>query len=102
MDFGLRARIEAGVNRAVGIEPADVKQRRRARATAEPDEVTAYHDLPIRLKRQRVDVECASGVERAVERSVRIDPPDVVARPRPGAAAQSGEVTADHDFPIRL
>src|SRR4029078_824563 len=54
-----RARIEAGVDRAVGVQATDVRtrdaSRRRAGAAAETDEIATDHDLSIRLEQHGVD-----------------------------------------------
>ena len=52
----IRAGIEARVERAVRVEPADAVARRRAgAAAAERREVAADQDLPVRLHRHGAD-----------------------------------------------
>ncbi len=82
----VRAGIEARIERAVGVETAEVcdaascrcrRQDRRERA--------ADQDLPIRLQRERPDIPvfiaapCRARIEARVERAVGIEPPDAAA-----------------------
>ena len=101
-DDVVRARIERDVDRSVGIDPADLAAWRGACAAAQAGEVAADQDLPVRLKRDRIDVDARAGIEGRVERAVRVEPADAVARRRPGAAAEPDEDAADEDLAVRL
>ena len=86
--------LKVGVQRAVGIEPADVV----ARLPAQRREVAAHQDLPVRLHRQGVDGSVRARIETRVERAVGIDPRDVVTR----GVADNGELAAQQDLAVRL
>ena len=77
VDDGVGARVEGGVERAVGVEPPDVVARRRAGpAAAQHREAAADQDLPVRLHRQGADEVVRAGIEGRVERAVGVEPAD--------------------------
>ena len=84
----VRAWIEAGIGRAVGVEPADVE------AVAHIDEVAADEDLAIGLQRDHGDSNEGNmgRSEAGIVRAVRVDPVHLPARGR----------AADQDLPVRL
>src|SRR5439155_12709916 len=96
-------RIEAGVQRAVKVQPPEEIARRRAgRATAERGEGAADKDLSVSLHGQRTHIAVCAGIERHVERAINVEPSDMTARRYAGPDTERSERTANQDLSVCL
>jgi hypothetical protein len=99
----VRVGIVAGVQRPVGVEPGQAV----ARGAAHAREVAARHDAAVGLQQQGVDLRgqpaADVGIESRVDRAVRVETGEAVARDRSGAVGLQGrEIAADKDLAVRL
>ena len=95
-----RVGIETGIERAIGIDPRDmVALRGRGRAIGlERGESATEQNFAIRLHRDQSHIGIGVGIEIGVQRTVGIEPRDVMAR----HAEDGAKVAGDDDPPIRL
>ena len=103
MDSIVRARIEAGVERAIGVKSSHVVALCRTSPTAtQRCEKTAKKDLPIRLHHDSEDAAVRTRIEGQIDRAVGVETTNVVARSCPSASAEGSEQTANQDLSVRL
>src|SRR5687767_15749731 len=99
MDRTVRIRVESEIECAVCIQARNVVARHSENAA----KGAADENLAVGLNRSRVN-KAANGaeiVERPVERAVRFQPSDAVAR-LPAHADRSVKKSPRHDFAVRL
>ncbi len=102
-DLAVRARIEAGIDGAVGVEPADVAPRRRPGAAPEAGEESADENPAVWLQDQRHDPTVRARIETGVERAVGVEPTNIATHRGAGeAAAKHRELAEDQDLAVRL
>ena len=109
VDRGVGVRVEGCVDRAVRIQPGEVvpldSRHRRSRAALagrKLGEGASHQDLVVRRLDDRTDAAVGLGIERRVQRTIRVQPGDVVAergRVRP-VGLERREVPADQDLAV--
>src|SRR5207244_10431676 len=102
--WSIGARIEADIDRPIGVESRDEVARRAAGpAATKHREGAADDDLAVRLNGHGSDIAVRAGIETAVERSIGVQASDAIAHGRAGAAtSQHRERSADQDLSVRL
>src|SRR5438128_12492453 len=92
------------VDRPIRIQPCDtVTYERTGAAAAESRKTSSNQYFPICLYRQTGDFRVGAGIEAGVQCAVWVYACNMIAHACAAAtAAESGEKSADYDFPVRL
>ena len=102
-DFAIRRRgSETLIQRAVCVQPSEVRQRRRSGATAEAGEPAANENLSVGLQRHLADGIVRAGIEAFVHGAIGVQSREAVARHMNPLAHEVRELPTDQDLAVRL
>ncbi len=97
-----RGRSETLIQRAVCVQPSEVRLRRRSGAASEARELAGDDDLPVGLQRHMPDGGVRAGIEALVHGPISVQPRQVVARRTNPLAQELREFPTDQDLAVRL